>query len=62
MLPNDPDNQFPLRLPCHTHLLAAGNTKANFKKLVKYNLKEIFQLHELQNNLIAAKWDNFHGL
>lgn len=55
MLPNDPDNQFPLCSPCHTHLLAAGNTKANFKKLVKYNLKEIFQIHEFQNNLIAAK-------
>lgn len=62
MFPNDPDNQFPLCLPCYTHSLAAGKTKANFKKFVKSNLKETFQIYEFQNNLVAAKWDNFHGL
>lgn len=62
MLLNDPDNQFPLCLPCYTHLLAAGNKKkANFKRLVKCNLKETFHIHEFQNYLMAAEWDNIHG-
>lgn len=62
MLPYEPGNQFPLRFPFYTHLLAAGNTKANLKKIVKCNLKESFQIHEFQNHLIAAKGDNFHCL